>query len=82
MHPKELSPRTILLKKLNSQEVITPQEQQRAVLDKYSKVNDGKSYKTKFYEILQENVHRDGSFMAGRRRHLATAAEKNRKAHN
>lgn len=53
MHPKELTRREKLLKELNKEDIISPKEQVRAILDKYSKVNDGSSFKAKFYNILQ-----------------------------
>ena len=54
MHPKELSPRSAILAKLNKTELPKPSEQHMVVMDKYSKVNDGKSFKAKFYNILNE----------------------------
>ena len=65
MHPKELTPRSKLLKQLDDS-MVTPREQFRNILDKYSKVNDGMSFKAKFYNILEDNVHREGSFKVKR----------------
>lgn len=54
MHPKELSPRSAIVAKLNNTELPNPAEQHKIVMEKYSKVNDGKSFKAKFYNILNE----------------------------
>lgn len=45
---------------------MTPKEEVRAVLDKFSKANDGLSFKNKFYDILKEQVHNEGTFLSRR----------------
>ena len=54
MHPKELTHRQKLLKELDSKSQATPQEEFNAIISKWSKVNDGISFKQKFYSILNE----------------------------
>ena len=36
-------------------------------MDKYSKPKDETSFKAKFYNILNEQVHKEGSFRRGRK---------------
>ena len=67
MHPKELSPRQSILQQLKKEKIPTAQEQHQAVMDKYSKLNDGTSFKAKFYNILNEQVHKEGSFGRNRK---------------
>ena len=70
MHPREISPREAIINQLESREVLSPTEECREILDKYSKVNDGRSFKSKFYGILNEQVHKEhktGKFMNRRR---------------
>lgn len=62
MHPKELTKREKLIKELNSGDILSPKEQVRQVLDKYNKVRDGSSFKAKFYNILGDRIHQEGSF--------------------
>ena len=45
---------------------MTPKDEVRAVLDKFSKANDGVSFKNKFYDILKEQVHNEGTFLSRR----------------
>ena len=54
MHPRELSPREAIINQLESREVLSPEEECREILEKYSKVIDGRSFKSKFYGILNE----------------------------
>ena len=71
MHPKELTKREKLLRELNKEDVISPKEQIRDILDKYSKVNDGSSFKAKFYNILEQRIHQDKNFKLGNQKQTA-----------
>ena len=62
MHPKELSTREKLQRELTSGDIASPKEQVRLILDKYGKLNDRLTFKAKFYKILSDRIHEEGSF--------------------
>jgi len=64
MHPKELTQRERLLQELSDHQLSSGKESIHDVIHRQSKLNDGLTFKSKFYRILHERIHQEGSFLA------------------